>query len=73
MSSASTQPGQRPDSAAADRGLKPGDVILEVAGREVHAPGDVKDALANGAKKRVLMLVRSGDNQRFIALPLDRG
>jgi serine protease Do len=65
--------GVKPGSPAADRGLKAGDVILEVAGREVNEPGDVKDALADGAKKRVLMLVRSGDNQRFIALPLDRG
>jgi serine protease Do len=65
--------GVKPDSVAADRGLKAGDVILEVAGREVHEPGDVKDALKDGAKKRVLMLVRSGDDQRFVALPLDRG
>ena len=65
--------GVAPDSPAAERGLKPGDVILEVAGREVNEPGDVKNALADGAKKRVLILVRSGDNQRFIALPLDRG
>ena len=65
--------GVQPDSPAADRGLKPGDVIMEVAGREVHTPGDVKDALKDGTKKRVLMLVRSGGGQRFIALPLDRG
>ncbi len=65
--------GVQPDSPAADRGLKPGDVIMEVAGREVHTPGDVKDALKDGTKKRVLMLVRSGGGQRFIALPMDRG
>jgi serine protease Do len=65
--------GVKPGSPAADRGLKPGDVILEVAGLEVHAPGDVKDALKDGAKKRVLMLVRSGNDQRFVALPLSQG
>jgi serine protease Do len=65
--------GVKPGSPAADRGLKSGDVILEVAGREVNEPGDVKDALKEGAKKRVLMLVRSGNDQRFVALPLDRG
>src|SRR5712692_6202557 len=34
-----------PKSAAADRGLKKGDVILEVAGKNVTKPGDVGDAL----------------------------
>ena len=62
-----------PDSPAADRGLKAGDVILEVAGTEVHGPSDVRDALKGAGKKRVLMLVRSGESQRFIALPANRG
>ena len=34
-----------PKSAAADRGLKKGDVILEVAGKSVSSPGDVSSAL----------------------------
>jgi len=62
-----------PGSVAEDRGLKPGDTILEVAGQEVHGPGDVKDALKAAGKKRVLMLVRSGDSQRFVALPANQG
>ena len=62
-----------PDSPAADRGLKAGDTILEVAGQQVHGPADIKDALKAAGKKRVLMLVRSGDNQRFIALPASQG
>ena len=61
-----------PDSAAAERGLRPGDVILEVAGAEVHNPADVRDAMKASGKKRVLMLVKSGDGQRFIALPCQR-
>jgi serine protease Do len=63
-----------PDSPAADRGLRSGDVILEVAGKEVHDPADVRQALsgAKGAGKKVVMLVRSGDNQRFVALPLGK-
>jgi serine protease Do len=60
-------------SAADQRGLKAGDTILEVAGTEVHGPSDVKDALRNVNKKRVLMLVKSGDGQRFVALPLNQG
>jgi serine protease Do len=64
-----------PDSPAADHGLRSGDIILEVAGKEVHDPADVRQAL-NGAKagsKKVVMLVRSGENQRFVALPLGKG
>ncbi len=60
-------------SAAADRGLKVGDIILEVAGTEVHGPADIRDALKASGKKRVLMLVRSGDGQRFVALPANQG
>ncbi|MBK1869972.1 Do family serine endopeptidase [Aestuariivirga sp. YIM B02566] len=62
----------KPGSAAEDRGIRAGDVILEVAGKEVHEPSDVKAALQAAAKsssKQVVMLIRSGDNQRFVALP----
>jgi serine protease Do len=62
-----------PSGAAADRGLKAGDIIVEVAGKEVHSAADVEEAIANSGKKRVLMLVRSGDSQRFVSVPLDRG
>jgi serine protease Do len=62
-----------PSSAAADRGLKAGDIIVEVAGKEVNSAADVDEAIANSGKKRVLMLVRSGDGQRFVSVPLDRG
>ena len=62
-----------PDSVADQRGLKPGDVILEIGGSEVNGPADVKQALKEAGKSRVLMLVRSGDNQRFLALPLAKG
>ena len=62
-----------PGSAAAERGLKVGDTILEVAGTEVHAPSDVRAALKGVDKKRVLMLVKTEDGQRFIALPTAKG
>jgi serine protease Do len=62
-----------PDSEAARRGLKAGDIILEVAGQPVTSPGDVAQNVEKSKGKRVLMLVRQGDNQRFIALPREQG
>jgi hypothetical protein len=39
----------------------------------VNGPADVKEALKDAGKSRVLMLVRSGDSQRFLALPRSKG
>jgi serine protease Do len=65
-----------PKSAAADRGFKEGDVILEVAGKNVTNPGDVSEAIAaarTDEKKSVLMRLRSGDASHYVALPLANG
>jgi serine protease Do len=65
-----------PDSAADDQGIRSGDVIVEVGGSQVNRPGDVRDRLAQAVdnkQKRILMLVRSGDSQRFVALDLNKG
>ena len=71
-----------PQSDAADKGLKPGDVILQVAGVTVSDPSDVaegvKKAMANaktGSDKdtvKILMQVKSGDQTRFLALSLKK-
>jgi serine protease Do len=65
-----------PKSAAAERGFKEGDVILEVAGKNVTSAGDVRDAI-NAArtdnKNSVLMRVKSGGSSRFVAVPLAKG
>ncbi len=65
-----------PKSAAAERGFKEGDVILEVAGKSVTNAGDVREAI-NAAradnKNSVLMRVKSGASSRFVALPLAKG
>jgi serine protease Do len=64
-----------PNGVAAEHGLKEGDVILEVAGKKVSAPGDVRTALGNAqkdGKRTVLMRVKSGDGSKFVALRLGR-
>jgi serine protease Do len=65
-----------PDGAAADAGFKSGDVILDVAGKTVSSPSDVRKAVADardGGRKNLLMRVKSGEGTRFVAIPLSRG
>jgi serine protease Do len=60
----------------AERGLKSGDVILEVAGKAVSTPNEVRDALANArteGKSVVLMRIKTEQGTRFITLPVGRG
>jgi serine protease Do len=60
-------------SAAADRGLKPGDVIMEVQQQEVNTPADVVDRVARVRKtdrKSVLMLIQGQDGPRWVPLSL---
>jgi serine protease Do len=64
------------DSKAGEKGLKRGDVILEVAGKPVDAPGDVASAVlgaSEGGRKAVLMRVKSENATRFVAVPVARG
>jgi len=61
---------------AADHGFSTGDVILEVAGKPVSTPADVRTIIASArtdGKRSVLVRVKSGDNTRFVALPVGRG
>jgi len=61
---------------AADHGFSTGDVILEVAGKSVSTPADVRDVVSSArtdGKRSVLMRVKKGDNTRFVALPLGNG
>lgn len=65
-----------PGSPADERGFKAGDVILEVGGRAVSSPADVRNALEEArkdGKRTVLMRVKSGETSRFVALPARRG
>jgi len=58
---------------AADHGFQVGDVILEVGGKPVATPADVRQNLADArtaGKHTVLFRVKSNDGTKFVALPL---
>ncbi len=63
----------KPASQAADKGLRPGDIIVEVAGEPVETLSDVTEDITDAKerdRKSVLLLVRSDEGQRFVALRL---
>ena len=63
-----------PDSAAAQKGIKPGDVIVEAAQDSVSAPDDVAksiDKVRKSGRKAVLLRIEDGKGDlRFVAVPL---
>ncbi len=62
-----------PTGIAADRGLKPGDVIVEVQQQAILAPADLQKQLADARdqnKKTVLLLVQGKDGMRWVPLPV---
>jgi serine protease Do len=62
-----------PDGRAAGQGFKVGDVILDVGGKAVSTAADVRDALRDAradGNRTVLMLIRSEEGTRFVAVPL---
>jgi serine protease Do len=64
----------KPNSAAADRGLRPGDVILEAAQEPVKTLADLNgkiDAAKKADRKSVLLLVQSDGALRFLPLKVD--
>jgi serine protease Do len=64
------------DSSAADRGIHPGDVIMEAAQTEVKSPQDVSskiDEAKKSGRKSILLLVERQGDLHFVALRLDQG
>ena len=64
-----------PAGPAAEQGIKTGDVILDVAGKAVSKPEDVRQALVSlhkDGKRAVLMRVKSGDSTKFVAVPFGK-
>lgn len=64
-----------PASEAAEKGIRPGDVIVKISGRDVKKPSDVVagvEEATKGNRNSVLLLLRSNDQQRFVALTLEK-
>ena len=62
-----------PNGVAADHGLQVGDVILDVGGKSVAKPSDVRKQVAEAHKEgkhALLFRVKSHEGTRFVALPL---
>jgi serine protease Do len=62
-------------SPAAQKGIKVGDLVLEVASQEVSTPSEMKakvDELVKQKKKAAVLLVESKGDPRFVALRLEK-
>ena len=60
-------------STAAQKGIRPGDIIVQVGGVEITGPDDVTKALeaaAESERRTALVRVRRGDAFIFVPLPL---
>ena len=61
-------------SPAAEKGVRAGDVLVEVAQKPVETPADALEKIeaareANGGSKPVILLLNSGGDLRFVGVP----
>ncbi len=67
--------GVRQGSPAAERGIRPGDVITQVGQQPVKNPPEVRQQVQQAEKQgrpSVLLLVRRGESQTYVTLDLPR-
>jgi serine protease Do len=68
-----------PNGLASEHGFKTGDVILDVGGKKVATPVDVRNAISRAkkdGKRTVLVRLKSDNAMRYVAIPIaqaDRG
>jgi len=68
--------GVEPGGPAAERGLRTGDIILDVGGKSVASVNDVRQAITaahDAGKRDVLMRVKTAQATHFIAVPVGAG
>jgi serine protease Do len=64
-----------PDSPAAQQGIEPGDVILDVNGKQVGNAADIRNAMTeakNHGKHDLLMRVKTAKATLFVAVPFGK-
>ncbi|HWL40892.1 MAG TPA: PDZ domain-containing protein, partial [Gemmatimonadaceae bacterium] len=60
-----------PNSEAAEKGFRPGDVIVSVGNKNVRAPGEIEQGITEARRanrESVLFLVAGRGGQRYVAL-----
>ena len=65
-----------PNSEAADKGFRPGDVIVGIGNRNVRTPEDIEQGVADAKKtgrETVLLLVAGDQGQHYVALKVAKG
>ena len=65
-----------PNGVGAEKGVGKGDVIVEVSGKQVTKPADVRAAIDEARKegrKAVVLRLKSEDGMRFVALAFPKG
>ena len=68
--------GVDPNGPAAQNGMQTGDVILDVSGKTVQTPSEVREAIdqtRTQGRHSVLMRVKSQRGTKFLALPIAQG
>jgi serine protease Do len=68
--------GVDPNGPAAQNGMETGDVILDVSGKAVQTPSEVREAIdqtRTQGRHSVLMRVKSQRGTKFVALPVAQG
>jgi serine protease Do len=64
-----------PNGLASEHGFKAGDVILDIGGKKVTTPAEVRNAISDAyknGKRTVLMRLKSDDVTKFVAIPIAR-
>jgi serine protease Do len=68
--------GVEPDGPAAQNGMETGDVILDVSGKAVQTPSQVREAInqtRSQGRHSVLMRVKSPQGTKYVAIPVAQG